>query len=108
MRGFFEQRDVDADPLQRDRSGEPADAAANDQRANGRLLRLATASRARLVCARGGRLAVKGLLANFSRLRPCASPCILPQRQKRSAAWEPKNDWNVPLAPLPRKSDKLE
>jgi hypothetical protein len=49
MRGFFEQRDVDADPLQRDRGGEPADAAANDQRANGPLRRQRSARRSLLV-----------------------------------------------------------
>jgi len=47
VRGLLKDRDLDPDPLQRDRGGEPADSAADDQRANGHL----PASRPRVGCA---------------------------------------------------------
>jgi hypothetical protein len=48
--------------LQRDRGGEPADAAANDQRANGRLPRLAVRVGYVMPAPTSANPAVKGLL----------------------------------------------
>jgi hypothetical protein len=47
LRGLLEDRSLDADPSQCHRGGEPADAAADNQRANRRLPRLAAAGRTR-------------------------------------------------------------